>query len=36
MMAHENKRRDTIAPEVKGVGDIGHETWEGDGNIRWY
>lgn len=35
MMARENKRRDTIAPEVKEVGDIDHETWEGDDDIRW-
>jgi hypothetical protein len=35
MMARENKRRDTIAPEVKEVGGIGHETWEGDDDIRW-
>ncbi|KAB5581050.1 major facilitator superfamily domain-containing protein [Coniochaeta sp. 2T2.1] len=35
MMARENKRRDAIAPEVKEVGDIDHETWEGDDDIRW-
>ena len=35
IMSRENKRRDGIAQEVKGIGSLDRASWQGDDDPRW-